>query len=228
MLNRRFTLGEQCTPYELTRYTPHKGKIVAREVRVCGRKIPLEEIRERLLKRHQKYMRLPLESTIEQLPHSELLQALNKLDNAPNDNYTTEELRIRLHNYQRTRSLALWHDRANLLGSGFIMVTAYVIYDPAVFFTDEGYIAQNKDTDISIQSEVEQPEIHMLCMGSSSISVQAAILGDRIDCLITLSTPIVASNSVEIYDMLGFFTGDHPAAQFKQGTQQGGRYKCGS
>ena len=93
-------MGEECTPYELTRYTPHEGKTVAREVRVCGRKIPLEEIRERLLKRHQKYMRLPLESAIEQLPRTELLQALNKLDNAPNDNYTTEELRTHFYNYQ--------------------------------------------------------------------------------------------------------------------------------
>ena len=24
-----------------------------------------------------------------------------------------------------------------------------------------------------------------------------------------------------------FFTGDHPAAQFEQGTKQGGTYKCG-
>ena len=226
--NGRFTLGEECTPYELTRYTPHEGKIVAREVRVHGRKIPLEEIRERLLKRHQKYMCLPLESAIEQLPRTELSQALNKLDNAPNDNYTTEELHTRFYNYQSTRSLALWHDHATLLGIGFIMVTVHVMYDPAVFFTDEEYIAQNKATDISIQSEVEQPEIHMLSMGSSSISDQAALLGDRVDCLITLSTPIVASNGVEIYDKLRFFTGDHPAAQFEQGTQQGGRYKCGS
>ena len=25
-----------------------------------------------------------------------------------------------------------------------------------------------------------------------------------------------------------FFTGDHPAAQFEQGTKQGGTYKCGA
>ena len=132
------------------------------------------------------------------------------------------------YNYQRTRSLALWHDHATLLGIDFIMVTLHVMNDPAVVFTDEEYIAQNKATDISIQSEVEQPEIHMLCIGSSSISDQTALLGDRINCLITLSTQIVASNGVEIYDKLCFFTGDHPASQFEQGTQQSGRYKCGS
>ena len=173
-------------------------------------------------------MRLPLDSSIEQLSRSKLLQALDKLDNTTHEEYTTEELRTLLSRYQRTRSLALWHDHATLLGSGFIMVTVHVMYDPAIFLTNEEYLSQSEVTDISIQSEVEQPEIHMLCMGSSSIADQAALLGDRIDCLITLSTPVAASNGVEIYDNLRFFTGDHPAAQFEQGTQQDGRYKCGS
>lgn len=34
-------------------------------------------------------------------------------------------------------------------------------------------------------------------------------------------------NGVPIVDRLQFFTGDKPAAQFKQGTQIGGTYKCG-
>ena len=32
---------------------------------------------------------------------------------------------------------------------------------------------------------------------------------------------------LEIYDTLRFFTGDHPAAAFERGTQQGGMYPCG-
>ena len=107
------------------------------------------------------------------------------------------------------------------------MITVHVMYDTAVFLTDEEYQSQHAGTDISVQSEVEQPEIHMLCLGSSSIADQAALVGDRIDCLITLSTPGVASNGVKVYNNLRFFTGDHPAAQFEQGTQQGGKYKCG-
>ena len=32
---------------------------------------------------------------------------------------------------------------------------------------------------------------------------------------------------IEISDTLRFFTGDHPATQFEQGSKQGGTYKCG-
>ena len=32
---------------------------------------------------------------------------------------------------------------------------------------------------------------------------------------------------MQIKDTLRYFTGDHPAAQFEQGTKQGGIYKCG-
>ena len=32
----------------------------------------------------------------------------------------------------------------------------------------------------------------------------------------------------KIKDTLRFFTGDHPAAQFEQGTKQGGTFKCGA
>lgn len=94
--NGRFTLGEECTHFQLTKYTPCDGKIVAKEVLVCGRKIPLLEIRDRLIKRHEKYMRLPPDSAIEQLSRSKLLQALSMLDNATHEEYATEELRKQL------------------------------------------------------------------------------------------------------------------------------------
>ena len=48
---------------------------------------------------------------------------------------------------------------------------------------------------------------------------QAALVGDRIDCLEDLSLTLDAENGVKIADTLRFFTGDHPAAQFEQGTK---------
>ena len=80
---------------------------------------------------------------------------------------------------------------------------------------------------MDVQAEVEQPEIYLLAKGSSSIEDQASVIADRLDCLQDLSTPTIASNGVEIVDTLMFFCGDHPAAQFERGTQQGGHYKCG-
>lgn len=81
---------------------------------------------------------------------------------------------------------------------------------------------------ISVQSQVEQPEIYLLSAGTSTVEDQAALIADRFDCLSDLSTPIETKDGIQITDRLRFFTGDHPATQFEQGTKQGGTYKCGA
>lgn len=54
-------------------------------------------------------------------------------------------------------------------------------------------------------------------------------MGDRINCLLELTTPVETDDGgIAVSDTLRFFTGDHPAAQFEQGTKQGGKYKCGA
>lgn len=47
--------------------------------------------------------------------------------------------------------------------------------------------------------------IYMLAPSSSSPSDQLALIGDRIECIQELSTPITASNGVEIHDSMRFF-----------------------
>lgn len=42
----RFTLGEQCAPYTLTRYIPQNGSLTAQERTVMARKVPLLELRK--------------------------------------------------------------------------------------------------------------------------------------------------------------------------------------
>ena len=103
------------------------------------------------------------------------------------------------------------------------------MYDPLVFYTDMEYHQKNpKIPTISVQSQVEQPEIYLLSAGSSTVEDQSALIGDRLDCLSDLSNPVETKDGIQITDRLRFFTGDHPAAQFEQGTKQGGTYKCGA
>ncbi len=68
----------------------------------------------------------------------------------------------------------------------------------------------------------------MIAMGSSSIEDQAALISDRVEYLLNVSTPLYTSEGIEIHDHVKLFTGDHPAAQFERGMQMGGVYKCGS
>ena len=68
------------------------------------------------------------------------------------------------------------------------MITVHTLYDPAVFLTDTEYQAQNQlPQAVRVQSEVEQPEIYM---DNLSVEDQAALIGDRVECLADLSIPL--------------------------------------
>ena len=220
------SLGEPCTPYTLTKYITREGIVSTAEVPVYSRKFSLLSLRKKLLKTHEKYMRLPTDSDLATLTHTQLVEACRRFDTSTEADVQSDELCHLLARCQRQRSLVIWHDHATVLNSGFIMVTVHILYDDAVFFTNEEY-QQKHNQNIDIQSEVEQPEIHMLALSSPSIEDQAALLPERVACLHDLSETITASNGVELIDRLHFFTGDKPAAQFERGTQIGGTYKCG-
>ena len=129
---------------------------------------------------------------------------------------------------QRTRGIAIWHDHGTLLGLGVVMITAHILYDPAVFFTQaEIHSKQLTHAQTNLQATIENPLIHMFVACSSGVDDQASIVQDRIDCLMELADPLETSQGITIRDKLLFFVGDHPAKQFERGTQSGGTYKCG-
>ncbi len=96
------------------------------------------------------------------------------------------------------RSLCMWHDHATILKMGFIMVTVHVMYDPLVFFTDAEYQQLHPDTAACVQAEVEQPEVYLLSAGSSSVEDQAALVGDRVSCVLDLKNPIQAESGIQV------------------------------
>lgn len=72
---------------------------------------------------------------------------------------TLPELKSAIKRFQCTRSLIMWY---NHLGLGCIILTAHVVYDPAVFYTQGEYEAKC----LSIQSLIER---HVVAAGSSSV-----------------------------------------------------------
>ena len=102
----------------------------------------------------------------------------------------------------------------------------WIIYDPAVFLTEDQYTAKTGKYISNLQAIIEA--IYMIAHSSSSPKDQLALVGDRLECLRELSKPTIARNGVEIHDQLRFFCGDKPAQQFERGTQIGGIYKCGA
>ena len=73
------------------------------------------------------------------------------------------------------------------------MITVHVVYDKAVFITNEEYHHKTGKR-ANVQCQVEQPEIYMLVLGSSSVEDQAAVIPDRIECLSDLANPVVTIN----------------------------------
>ena len=47
------------------------------------------------------------------------------------DNLSLSDLQMLLAKSQWTRTLAIWHDHATILGTGYVLVTVITIYDPA-------------------------------------------------------------------------------------------------
>ena len=54
----QLSLGIPCAPFTLVHYSTKNGQLEKNEVVVTGRKFPLSELREKLLKKQEKYMRL--------------------------------------------------------------------------------------------------------------------------------------------------------------------------
>lgn len=108
-------------------------------------------------------------------------------------------------------------------------MTVHCLFDPAVFYTTEEYNATFEEKlPFNIEDYIEEPELYMFCMSSSSLADQLASISDHLDCLPSLKDPIYSTEHIPIHDTLRFYTGDHPAASFERGCQLGGNYKCGS
>lgn len=220
------TLGEPCTPFPIVKSKVVDGVVEKKTSLVYGRKIPLIEVRKKLIQRQEKFMRLLSDDEINSLSFDDLRSYIGMANKDSND---LDGLRSELKSLQRTRHLALWHDHSTILGAGYVLMTIHVLYDPAVFLNYDEYTRKSGDSiQINIQQCIEEPEIYILCLSGSSPTDQVATIADRLDCLSSLSTPIKSSSGVDICDKLLYFVGDHPAQAFERGSQMGGNYKCGN
>ena len=79
-----------------------------------------------------------------------------------------------------------------MLGRGYILLTAKILYDSAVFKSSTAN-AQ------SIQAYIEEPQISIIAM-SSSIHDQAALISDRVSCIHDMSEILSTSKGIPIND----------------------------
>lgn len=99
------------------------------ETEVHGRKIPLLDLREKLLRKLEPFMHLRTDEEISSLRRHEILHVYKERNLQLPADLSVESLRANLKNSERTRTIGIWHDQAAILGKGYILVTAKVFYD---------------------------------------------------------------------------------------------------
>ena len=225
LMSGKLTLGEPCAPFVLKKVSIVDGQLVSTQCEIHGRKIPLLEIRKRLLKKQEKFMHLMSDDQIGSLSVLEVESKLRAYGIVVTQH---DDCHAILKKVQRSRTLVLWHDHSTILGSGYLVMTIHTLYDPSVYVSTVEYEEMTgRKCARSVQELVEEPELYMICLSSSSASDQLATIADRSDCLAELSQTVLSSSKIPICDSLKFFVGDHPAQSFERGTQVGGTYKCG-
>ena len=142
-------------PFNMVRFTTRDGELEKRELTIVGRKFPLLEIRKDVLSRHEKYMWLTTDDEIEKLSLRDLRSLVAQYDhNITSDTLQVSELQSAIKQFQRMRSLIMWHDHGTILGLRCIILTAHVVYDPAMFYIQAEYEAKHGKCP-SIQSVIE-------------------------------------------------------------------------
>ena len=68
----KLSLGELCVPYTLAHLKVVDGELITTSSIVYGRKFPLAEIRKKLLDKHEQYMHLLSDDSIDSMPEPNL------------------------------------------------------------------------------------------------------------------------------------------------------------
>ena len=145
----RYILGEDCARTVICKYVTTNGEVERRELDVRGRKVSLLDLRRHLLSRYEsagimrsrpymleQYLSMEREQVIDEL------NCLDEYDPQADEDKDTSDLATRLFTLEHTRLLLLGSNHADLLGHSYLMEVVQVVYDTALFLTDEEYKEQ--------------------------------------------------------------------------------------
>ena len=114
---------------------------------------------------------------------------------------TVEDLRTLLKKFEQNQTIWIWHDHSTLASHGILAVMVGVVYDSLVFKTES-------EVGRSVQEYIEEGEIHIVALGSSSHPDQATLIPEHLAELEGLTVEITTSSGIQIVDILRFFKGD--------------------
>ena len=184
----------------------------------------LRHIREKLLKKHEDMgiVRDNCDEYFANMTHEEVVSRLKELNIPFNESH---DLRQKLRDACRTRYLKVWHDHSSIANHGYLLVLVSFIYDTAFYYTTQE-MKDLKGISIDVPAFVQIPEVHIIARSSSSTQDQLLFIDVRKECIEEMSDTLKTTAGVEVHDIVRFFYGDGPAAQFEAGQKQGGSYCC--
>ena len=128
-------------------------------------------------------MHLSTDTDIQNMNTQQISNFFSRIHQNVSNDANFEQLQSEIATLQRSRTLAVWHDHSTILQTGYILFAIWVIYDPAVFFTENEYKAKTGKNITNLQGIIEEPAIYMIAPSSSSPTDQLALVGDRLECL---------------------------------------------
>ena len=123
----------------------------------------LLDIRKKMLKKQEKYMKLRTYDELFLLTKDNILQELYQINELASDNFSQDNMFVlkKMKHFERTRHLMMWHGGSTLSSHSYLFMMVSIVYDRAVFLANEEY-EQNYHTSLDIQSTVGKPQVYLL------------------------------------------------------------------
>ena len=202
-------MGLPILPQTFERISVKDNKIVTEDIVTEGRKVPLKEIRSKMLKDHQNYMRVYSDQHYI-AEKDQMLEFLKKYNEYyPHfDTLSVNEIHFKLDVLMQTQNLMFWYDSSSISNHSHLMIMVSCMFDPAVYLADDEYFKIH-GKHVNVQSIVEKPYLYILARCHSDDS-QLLYSSERLDDLLNLNEDVEYSNK-QIRDIVRAFKGDNPA-----------------
>ena len=133
------TLGDEVVVSTYKRYkiNPEDNIIMEENDEVSARRIPMLQIRKKLLQKHEELgvIRNQPDVYFDTLESEDVRRKLFELLVSFNSCKTIEVLQEKLKQMSRQRFFKVWHDHATVASHGHLLVLLSCVYDPAFYYT---------------------------------------------------------------------------------------------
>lgn len=172
-------IGNEVVQPSYNKYSinPDTQAIQLNRVSFSARKIPINQIRERLLQKHEELgvIRKNSDDYYALLSEEEIKRYFDVFS-IPHNN--SDDICQKLKYACRTRHLKIWHDHSTIAAHGYLLILISVIYDPAFYYTTDE-MKTHMGVNIDVPALIEKPEVHIIARSSSSTEEQLLFVQTR-------------------------------------------------